>query len=772
ILTNGLPVLEQSVGANSPVINSPIGDTNQWRFYQFNNSLEGGMGDNTPAPGTNVAFVVFIPPNESKARNLDADLDLYVSTNPSLTNLNVGALDDAFKSIGPGGTETIFFTNAVIGDVFYIGVKSEDQQAAQFGLIAFSSNVPFDEVDDFGNRIVNGFPPGVPITDGSAELPSAAYMFAIPTVPSIIEEVSVNMTLNHDSIGDLLGNLSHDQDFVVLNNHTLNNGSSATFHSFSYNDGNSGRSFSSTPTDGPGSLNNFIGNSSGGAWILTMVDNALNHNGQINELTVKIRGVPFDDDLNRPLAVLPNRWFFRVINVPEGVVRLDVILSQMSDSLNLYLRKDITPTTTDFDKQALIDPPGGILSLGVNDIPPLQQARYFIGVFNPNATVVNFHLNTDLIFGLLEDNRELVSSGEEVSEIIDDAANQFLIPVDRDRQITDVKVGLRVDHPRLSDLDVRLTSPQGTEVLLIESRGGTNVTALGSGLIEDGFIYTSFTADTNLTTEVIKFAEAPFTSTATFISISNSEFENEEPGVRLFPATVDGWRVITNSITVIEDASIAHQGTKFIDLEIGEISRTFSTPDGGEFLLQFAYRKAPENEESIINGQVILNNSIHSFITASTEWVVHEVRFTADSDDTVINLAPVLRQPGLLIDSITLSEPGGNAFYIPEENLEAFDGESAIGDWILELEDRRVGFNLLDDSTSAANLLSWNLDLTFAPILRTAILLTNGVPYEGSVERNEIEYFIVDVPRSATIATNFLTGQGLFLTGDQDGVPV
>ena len=42
--------------------------------------------------------------------------------------------------------------------IYYLGVKSEDQQGAEFGVVGLSTDTPFDEPDPFGNRILHGIP--------------------------------------------------------------------------------------------------------------------------------------------------------------------------------------------------------------------------------------------------------------------------------------------------------------------------------------------------------------------------------------------------------------------------------------------------------------------------------------------------------------------------------------------------------------------------------------------------------------------------------------
>ena len=115
-----------------------------------------------PDFGQYVAFITFMPPNLSDPRQRDADIDLYVSRDPKLMDLDPDVLDEAFRSTDRGGSEYITFEDAKVSndEVFYIGVKSEDQMAAEFGLVGLSSSTPFGGFNNDGN--LNMMPlPGV-----------------------------------------------------------------------------------------------------------------------------------------------------------------------------------------------------------------------------------------------------------------------------------------------------------------------------------------------------------------------------------------------------------------------------------------------------------------------------------------------------------------------------------------------------------------------------------------------------------------------------------
>src|SRR5204862_3107130 len=104
-LTNNIPLLNQRVAANSQFLTTTNGQTNQWNFYVFEHTNN----------FTNLAFVTFLPPNLSRPRNVDADIDLYVTTDSGLTNLATAAVNGARKARGRTGIEAVVYSNAVPG---------------------------------------------------------------------------------------------------------------------------------------------------------------------------------------------------------------------------------------------------------------------------------------------------------------------------------------------------------------------------------------------------------------------------------------------------------------------------------------------------------------------------------------------------------------------------------------------------------------------------------------------------------------------------------
>ena len=68
-------------------------------------------------------------------------------------------------SLGRGGNEAVVYSNQLPNLVYYIGVKSEDQQAADFGFYAIAQQPPFSSTDINGNIIYTYHGPPVTIPD-------------------------------------------------------------------------------------------------------------------------------------------------------------------------------------------------------------------------------------------------------------------------------------------------------------------------------------------------------------------------------------------------------------------------------------------------------------------------------------------------------------------------------------------------------------------------------------------------------------------------------
>ena len=497
VITNGVPLLYQRAGAHSPLIGTRDGTTNQWHFYVFTNEFNPALTGGDTNFGQYVAFLTFTPPNLSVPRvSEEGDIDMYVLRGSSnLVNLEPAALAASLTSLQRAGTELVTFEDAAIGEVFYVGIKSEDQMSSEYGLIGISSDQPFGELLPDGSYMMYGRPVPRLIPDGTPQSPGAALVFGIGVYPMVVGRAIAYTTTRHEEMGDLLGNLSHARRFAVLNNHSPATPAADGTVSVIFDDTGAAIEPAAVRTDGPGSLIDFIGAQASGVWQFTMIDNALGHTGQVEDL--RLRVFPAPDLLAGTFVTLaPNQYDILYVDVPADAVLLRILLSQMTLPVDVFLRYDVPPTLNDFDKYARIPPPSGELTLGRSDIPPLRPGRYFVGVYNPNAQETTFYIRA-----LIERDpagplrTELV--GTNTVPILDDARIYLTNQVDRALQVADVNVGLRVSHPRVSDLAFSLISPEGTRTVLVENRGGTNRTALGYDEVLTNFHHVALTYRTN-----------------------------------------------------------------------------------------------------------------------------------------------------------------------------------------------------------------------------------------------------------------------------------
>lgn len=715
-LTNGMPMLGQHVGANSALAKTADtnlsvyanrrGITNQWHFFTFTNappekkddtsdpsdptgapdSGEKGNGEEADEPdfGQYVAFITFMPPNLSTPRQREADIDLYVSRDSNLTNLEPAVLDAAFRSTERGGSEYVTFEDAKVGkdEVFYIGVKSEDQMAAEFGLVGLSSSSPFGGFDNGGN--LNMMPlPGV-IPDGSAADPGGVSIFGIYVGQphDSIRKVTAVSTIYHQEIGDLWGQLSHNRNAVVLNNHTLAyplpNQPYPTNFVFQYDDDPDVVSDETTGivrTDGPGNLNDFKWEPAMGVWQLDMVDSAMSFTGVVQHLSLmvdSIKNLSLIGSRGIDVHLEPDESEDFLIDVPLNATNMIIQVTDMTGPVDVYIRKDEEPdmdsdpkeydkSTVDADPAAGEwdgSPPRGELHYGLGDSPPLSEGRWFVTTKNPDsASDVDFHIRVIFEYDIsLENAVKLVS--EEPEPIGDDLVTKSMLTVTNDYLVGMMEVGVRIDHPRIADLDLTLVSPQGTRLLLSENRGHTNISygltqtdvLEGDPIMEDGF------------------------------ESAENDFIDDSAMFR------SGWKLDAGEVYAYQSGEIAgwsaHSGGMFLELnglEPGTISTNVTTVVDQLYRLSFAYAKNPDADEPL-EMNVKVGTVTNLTVVASTEnaddsmaWEMKEIEFTATETDTKIEFKSLeADEKAVMLDSVLVEavEPANlYAIFSELENL-------------------------------------------------------------------------------------------------------
>jgi len=460
---------------------------------------------------TNAAFLTFIPPtlaeprtgvnvaDPNNATRLEADIELYVSRDADLTNLAASAIAAADKSIGRGGTETVVYSNATPG-IYYVGVKSEDQQAAEYGFLGVFSLEPFGTSDKDGNMLLRGFPVNVAIPDGTAEHPGGAYIFGVAPREITVRRVVVTNVLTHELVSDLFGRLSHGPDFVILNNHSGAGG--VTNWPYVYNDSNQHDIPNARHTDGPGTLRNFAGKEGAGQWLLTMVDNAPAHVGTNNHLWVWLEQQK-DLTAGARIVVEPGQCSEDFIYVPPEATNLTVFANILNGTGPVLM--EVCPfNASGSDCQSTLISGSGTNFVVINKSsnPPLNAGWYVVRLCNQGFDEVTLYVlaRLDLDVNGVRPNRFRSTSA---TPILDDAVTYSTIFVTNANQIVSTEVGLRVDHPRVSDMVFHLISPSGTRVLLCENRGALSTNGMGTSTFTTNIIPVSSSGGPEASTNII-----------------------------------------------------------------------------------------------------------------------------------------------------------------------------------------------------------------------------------------------------------------------------
>ncbi len=575
----GTNTLSLTNNANAVVT---LGVTNQWHFYLITNlASQPGCG----CLFTNAAFVTFVPltlsiprmgvfadPIDNSTRP-EADIDLYVApptipNNYALTNLDPVVLAAADKASKRGGTETIVYTNAVEGN-YYVGVKAEDQMAAQYAIMGVFSRLPFSSSDNMGNQSLVGIPTFQAIPDGTPANPGYTQIVAIAVQPIMVRRAIVTNTIAHESMTDLLGNLAHSGQFAVLNNHTCvtdpNTSDCYLGYTYIYDDSQEKNVGGAQATDGPGSLRNFAAQEGVGPWIFTMVDNAVNGFGTNIALNIFLEK---QQDLTAPGGIIatiePGACREDFVRLPPNAISLTIEVGVVTATPPIDFTIELCTLDGASCKGVQVtNSVGGTVTIDLTDTPPmLPDTIYTVRICNLAETAITLNIHATIGYSLATLIPTVTTGGGAGQPIRDEAVTDFYLTNDAHNVIASVDLGLLIRDPRVSDLAITLVSPQGTRVLLFENRGAGSTNGLGT-----------FNIITN-------WAMEPFYT---------NTFDSAPVGLYTPGARFQDWHVLSNSVGVLDDYSCLCLSNHILALFDGAVSNTLPTTNALPLTNSYAY---------------------------------------------------------------------------------------------------------------------------------------------------------------------------------------
>jgi len=731
VLTNNLPLAKGWVGthlsgerigahpllASNFVVNPAtsnqtitLGAASQWRFYVFTNDTV----------FTNLAFATFASSTLSVPRpglpsgslsnqlRLEADLDLYVSQDASLTNLDVAAISAAAQSLGRGGSESIVFTNALPGP-YYIGVKCETQQGAEYEFLAVASEEPFCETANNGtDLLLRAFPVPREIPAAGAHLPGLTRLLAVCLEPFVVRRVVVTNVLSHEAVGDLRGTLTHGNHAVVLNNHS-SNGPVAS-HPFVFDDSLEGGLPWARPSDGPGSLADFAGGQGEGQWLFSML--STNRAGTNEALFLSLsKQPPWDHGMDIVLEAGACRDDF--LSVPADAVSFEVTVQVVSNSGPVTLEVlELEGAAGAVHRLSLLPPETNrVLRVSSRSNPPLRAGIYRLRSCNGGTEPVVLSMSVNITQGGPPSERTWVRSTESLP-LLDAAAVRSAIVVTNEGSVASLEVGVRLNHPRLSDLVLHLVSPGGTRLLLMENRGGDSTNGLGADVTLTNIVPVSSAGGPEAYTNILDVGQVA--------GVLHIDYE--------FYSLPDSLRVYYESNLVFDSGLVSGSGETNISFGPGASTQvTLVVNEGDNYDPDTAWY----------------------YTVTSTRPGYRYLRFTEDAAAALgpIKFAapPLDRLPNGPRDA---PEP---IYYLPEEPMLRLRGEPAAGIWQLEIEDTRAGADL-----PPATLLSWELGLSLPPAAPPPIPLAHDEPVTNTVGPGRSISYTVLVPAWAGGVTNTL----------------
>jgi subtilisin-like proprotein convertase family protein len=691
-----------------------IGAPGQWHFYVFTNSTD----------FTNAVFLTFLPEPLSTfpvATNLPAstnsalswsatpDLDLYVSHDPALTNLDAAAIAAADMSLGRGGTETLIYSNATPG-VYYVGVKCESTLGAQYGFVADASLEPFVQSDPHGNQLLRGFPRTAMTTGGTPSTPAVAYLFHVTPDAFPVRRVIVTNVLSSASLPEAQLALTRQGSTVWLLNHSAAGSAPAT--NLVFDDSAEGDLPGAQASAGPGTLRDFEGRSARGLWLLDLQTT----NQPISDSASSILLEPQSELIGGVIAnLLPGACREDYLPVPLQASNLTVTVDLGSGTgpLSLQVCPFDSPLSNCPTLQISAANSGNALVVDQTSQPPLHPGAYRIRTCNLGPDIAGITVQAAFPGASIPPVTNFYTSSKPLN-LTEAGVSDSTLAVTNSGRVISVEVGVRLDHPRVSDLVLSLVGPDGARILLQDSRGGASTAGLGANQVL-----------TNTTP--VDFFGGPEAVTNTFDT-------GETFGTIL---------IQYDFFKLPDEMSVFYETNLLYDS--GPVSLTGSTN------LQYG----PGNSTSFT---IVMNQGGNSETNTAWHYSVTtaaiEPLYLTFTEDTNLATIPIKFAP-TPFTNLTVApvdgplEPG--IFYRAEESMNRLVGKSAAGLWTLEVWDRGAG-----GSNPPPVLRSWQLALVVGNPAPAPVVLLNNVAATNLVGPGQVQWYAIDVPEWASFATNSL----------------
>ncbi len=681
---------------NSAVL---VGQSNQWRFYIATN-LSGF---------NHAAFVLFDPAGLSPAPVTtllsNADLDLYVSMNPLLLELDPSAFGGAWRSTGDGGEEVVVIADAQPGP-YYIAVKCESPYGGTTGIGVFFSQQAFWDVQADGGFRLRGVPsPGRIAGSGEGSESTEGLVFGVPPEAFRVRRVVASNVVSHAQLGDVRMALSHAGREILLKD--FSNESGGTLVPFVFDDSGELDQPGAIPSGTEGGLLWWNGRCAPGAWIMRFESRSVPGTNHAVFLTV----YPQSD---QAFEVLPGAERVEYFEVLPAVTNILLEFQTSSGAGPVWVEASPVTMSVMSCNQALLPGAPGSLTLGLDawSDPPGQPGLWRARLRNDGMDPAVVSMNPVLAQDPGHDPYTRVRMGNP-RMIIDDGLTVCDIPVTNLGAIHYVEAGIRAEHGRLGDLAFTLKSPTGTRVPLQWRRGGLSTNGMGCDII----------------------------------------------ATNIFPVdSAGGWGVASNTLNLKKTSGVVALRYSFWDIpdwmqvyyETNLIFDSGLTSGSGETNITYG----PGQSTALT---VVMNEGDNS--DPETAWF-YSLSSTAP-DYGFLTFSDLFAEPRVKFAVPPFNcdpQSGAELRLQPEARLSGFAGEPAAGVWRLEIED---GFG---GPQASGQLVGVELAFILYNPVGRPLQMSNAAPLIVSLSPLQTRWIEVQTSLWTQQVTNCITGANLPLT--------
>ncbi|HWQ91283.1 MAG TPA: proprotein convertase P-domain-containing protein, partial [Clostridia bacterium] len=639
------------------------------------------------------------PDNTNVALRASPDIDLYVSSDPNLLWLQPEAIAQARTSLGRGSMEMVLFEEAA-GGPYYVAIKCESRGGADFQFAAVFTDVPFATSETPGVEVLRGFPVPTVANPAIPGLSNRSSVFALGSTAGVTRRVVVSNMVSSECLGDLSLALTHQERTATLQQFSAA-GPGVNVLSV-YDDSLEADLPWAQPSAGPGSLSLFAGNEAAGPWLLTMT--TTNQAATNESFSVHLEHQP-ELTPGTTRVVLAGACRDEFFTVPWLASNLTVTVNLLSNTGPVTIRfcPEVFVANQCHEVRLDNERTNAVAVLDATSNPPLVPGQYRISLCNDGDQAVEVELAASVVVDTVAP-APTVAVSKEVKPILDAAFSSVDLVVTNRGIISAVDVGVRIDHPRISDLVLALRSPQGTRVLLCENRGAGETNGMGTEVLLTNIVPVSSSGGPQATTNILD------------AGINKGILEIAYDFYNL----PDFMRVYYEGVLLYDSGMVGGLGGTNLSFGPGastQVTIVMNEGDNYDPDTAWDYTVSSTREEPL-----------YLSFTENTNHATVPIKFASPP--------------------FHLAEPG--LFYLPEQSLKQLNGESAFGTWKLEIWDTQA------EPDEPAAVLGWQVSFEFADPSPVPITLTHDTAWAGQVSAGRIQWFRVDVPRWASFATNTL----------------